>query len=653
MIMRKITLKLFTIKIMLLFAFTLVACSSNKTYKITFDTQTNVLIEPIVAKPGDAIFAPRNPIRDNHEFFGWLYNGEPFNFGVMPSEDVHLVADWRQYYTISFDTDGGNSLEAIQIIEGEDISIPNTPRKPNHKFVGWSLEGNSFVNQKMPSSNLVLKAQWVPASTITFVAAVYDRHLNEYVEIYVEDLVEVAGEKITSPNSPTYPEYYFLNWQLDGVDYYFDIMPDEDITLTAIWRELSNLPALFIDLYDETGEVYLLDSVNRQVYVNSKISLVNTSEAFTIDNVDAEFRGRGNGSWVDSGDKRGYRIKFEDAQSVLGAPVSRHWVILANANFDDITMFRNKLAYTMANEIFTHIDYATSTQWVDVYVNGEYRGVYLIAEHVRVDENRVNIQSEFGVEDTGFLIEYDSYASGVEGIDYFRVSGVRYPFSVKSPKPDDYLEAGLTEAEYRQQVSEIQAMVQTMVTAIMEKDFETFTEYADLDSFVDIYLLQELFKNIDAGFSSFFMYRHPGGKIHLGPPWDFDATLGSSPARGNGSPTGIYVGLSVQAFSSRTANEMLISLYATPEFRSEVNKRWQELSPDIQTFVDETLSDEMVETYRYAIGRNFVRWPTPQGYGPAIEQETAEDNWVNNIATLKTWLTNRINWLTNEWQVVD
>jgi uncharacterized repeat protein (TIGR02543 family) len=629
--------------------FALAACSNQKEYTITFDTLTDAVIEPITSFEGQSIFEPNNPSRSGYRFDGWYLDNQKYVFGLMPDHNITLTAKWSKYYQIVFNTGDGTAVNPMTIAEGDSIVLPEAPKRNHFKFSGWSYLDSDFNLLNMPSQDVQLTAQWIPASTITFVAVVYDRHLDEYVEIEVDSIVDVSGTTILPPVTPTYKEYKFVSWELEDVEYNFETMPDEDITLYAKWMQLSNLPTLFIDLYQENGSIIPIEMINRETYVQSVITLDNVAAEFSIDHVAAEFKGRGNGSWVDSGDKKGYRIKFDSKQSILGSAHSKHWVILAGANFDDITMYRNKLAFDMTNAVFDHIEYATSAEWVDVYFNGNYHGVYLIAEHVRVDEDRVNIITEYGVLDTGYFIEYDSYASGVNGVDYFRVTGLRYPFSMKSPSPDDYLDYGLTLDDYKAHVTYIQQIVQNMATAAMAKDFEAFATYADVDSFIDMYILHELFKNIDTGFSSFYMYRHAGGKLFAGPPWDFDATLGSSPSRGNGGPTGIYVGQSVQVFSSRTASELLISLYATPAYKQAVIQRWKELSPNIESYVHQTFTNEMVETYRFAMGRNYVRWPSPQGYGPQVSQETAENNWASNIGILKKWLLDRITWLNGEW----
>src|SRR5690606_11459750 len=142
--------------------------------------------------------------------------------------------------------------------------------------------------------------------------------------------------------------------------------------------------------------------------------------------------------------------------------------------FNDVSLAKTKTAFDIGKYILDGIEYTSSTRWVEIYVNGNYHGVYTLAEHVRVDSDRVNVDSEFGVLDTGYLVEYDSYATGQSGIDYFTVDGFRYPFTMKSPDPEDYLDEGITEQQYRDQVNYIKAAIDDALTPALNKDFNTF-----------------------------------------------------------------------------------------------------------------------------------------------------------------------------------
>ena len=612
-----------------------VACTVNDTYTITYQTNANgVSIPPLTAIAGSKIYPPANPEMEGYRFEGWELNGQAFTFDVMPEANITLVAKWSKLYTVTFVT----STDATQIpvafyAEGETVSQPETPKRSGYMFTEWQLNGETFVFGAMPASDVVLVANWVEACTISFNTGTS--------EFSVEPIVAVAGTEISAP-VVNRPNYYLKNWLLNGSVYEFTVMPDHDVTLTAEWMPLSNLPALMIDLTDSSGNVVPLSSVNRDDYVKSTVTLANTEDEYLLNSVAASFKGRGNGSWEEA--KKGYRIKFDKKQSVFGRAANKNWVIIACANFDDVTMSRNYLAYNMANEVFSYIEYTTQANWVDVYVNGEYRGVYLLCEHVRVDSGRVDIESEYGVNDTGYLIEYDAYYAnegGQEGIDYFKVPGLKYAFTVHSPDPEDYMDEGISKARYQQQVAFIKDYVTRVYSAALNGDFATFAELADVDSFVDMYILHELFKNTDTGFSSFYLYKKPNGKLYAGPAWDFDAT--TTATRGDASPQGIFVAGSVQNTSEHTASELYIALYQNANFKQAVIKRWKELSPKISTFLDEKLNDEVYAENKTAMGKNFALWK-------GKSQTVAENDWVNDVKTLKTWLQNRIAWLNSEWK---
>lgn len=539
--------------------------------------------------------------------------------------------------TITFNTGFDDvHVESISSIAGEPISPPEEPTKDGYKFVAWLMDGVEYNFDKMPSENIELIACWNQIFTITF-SSIFD-------DVQVDPISSVAGEPISPPKKPIKEGFQFIAWlNEDGTVFNFDKMPAKNIELTDYWLNLEDpLPCMSIDLYGKDGSEYNLDLVNRDDYVDSKISFSNTAQAYQLDAVEASFKGRGNGSWFGAGGKNGYKIKFDNKQGLLGRAENKHWVIIACANFNDQTMYRNYLAYNMAGEVFSNLEYSTSAEWIDVYINGEYQGVYLLCEHVRVGKGRVDIDSEYGIEDTGYLIEYDAYATGEENIDYFKIDGVKYPFTIKSPDPEDYLEE-TTKEQYAKQISYIKSYVQDVYNAALNHDFETFSALADVDSFVDMYIIHELFKNVDTGWSSFYMYKKPGGKLFAGPIWDFDATTNLA-GMGNRAPQGIYVAKEVLETSDFTASELYIELYKTPEFLELVKIRWQELSKTIELFVNNKMNENVYELYKTAIGKNFVLW---QGK----TQAQAETDWVNNSRTLKHWLRDRIDWLNYEWKI--
>ena len=467
-----------------------------------------------------------------------------------------------------------------------------------------------------------------------------------------------TGETATKINAPQRPSYNFLDWYSDRVGqddpFDFSIPIVTDTTVYAIWslKEVpspvysNDLPTLNLELFDGAGETINITSVDRANYVNGKVSLFDDDGSVMLNNVNTEFRGRGNGSWHEA-PKKGYRFKFNSKQSLFGYTASKHWNIIPCTNFGDGTLARNAVAYNMARDVLSNIEYTTPTRWLNVYINGGYRGVYLLTEHVRVDAGRVDIDSKFGVLDTGYLIEYDGYATYDEATDthltngthYFTIPGVRYGFSVKSPDPDDY--AGTpNETEFRKQVAFIQEYTAKTYAAALNKDYALFSTYADANSFLDMYVLHEYFKNTDTGWSSFYMYKKPGGKLFAGPAWDFDATAGVN--RDDTSPTGIYVAGSMEG--EFTSSELYISLYKTPEFKNAVKVRWNQISANTKAFVNLFLNDEWIEAKNTVMARNFAFWSSRS-------LAESEAYWKESVLNLRKWLIDRAEWLDKEWAI--
>ena len=619
------------------------AACAPKAPTITYDTDGGSYIESITANAGSKIYPPADPVREGYRFDGWELDGQTFEFDVMPQNDITLKAVWTKVYSIIFNTGEGSPLEPAKFAKGDEIVLTQTPVRNGYKFDGWEYNGAPFTMTEMPEYDITLTAKWKEAVTITFETGT--------AQYTVAPIVEEAGAKISAPAIHR-KGWHVKNWLLNGVPYTFDTMPSTNITLTAEWEKLTNLPAMFVDLDGR----YPLSQVDRINYIDSKITLTNTDEKFEFDNLKSGFRGRGNGSWTDSGDKKGYKLKFDKKQSLFGREANKHWVLIACANFDDVTMSRNYLAYNMTNAVFDKIEYTTQARWLDLYVNGEYRGVYLLCEHVRVGKGRVDIESDYlseNFENTGYLIEYDYYAlnptkgeSLTEGIDYFTLDCLpegRNAFTVHSPDPEDYLEEGnVSRATYMKQVTYIKDYVKRVYEAALDGRWNDFAELADTESFVDMYILHELFKNVDTGYSSFYLYKKPNGKLYAGPVWDFDATTNISD-RGDRTPQGIYVAGSIKDDFPLGASELYIALYQTSGFKNAVKARWKVLSPKIQNYLNETLNDEFYAEYKAAMGKNFAMWKNKP-------QTAAESDWVRDIKALKQWLLDRITWLNTEWK---
>lgn len=455
-------------------------------------------------------------------------------------------------------------------------------------------------------------------------------------ELYYEKLVD-SNSDLMLLEEPFKEGYKFVGWFLDKnfnerptINYLKNNKGLKKLNLYAKFIEPLEFPVpiLNINLKDN----YPLSSVDRQTYIDALISLNNLDEQFELTDVKGEFRGRGHGSW-EGFEKKGFKIKFNKKQALFGLASNKHWVLVPGGH--DKSLIRHNLAYMVAKEALG-INYQTAVHEVELYVNGLYRGVYSLFEHIRVAEGRVDIDSKYNVLDTGYLIEYDTYAEGREGIEYFKVAGLKYPFLIKGPKMADYeSKSEMTELQARAQTKYIKDYVTSVIEAIFNKDQEKFMNLADANSFVDMYILHELFKNSDTGWSSFYLYKKPGGKLSLGPAWDFDLSSGVN--RGDQTPENFYVsgkglGTAYQA-SNFTSSEIYIELMTQQWFVDLYNEKLIEKADAIKDVIENYYLK--IQYLDEAYKRDAVRWTNGQ------------NTWKIEQDKLYDWLNTRLDWLVN------
>lgn len=435
----------------------------------------------------------------------------------------------------------------------------------------------------------------------------------------------LPGEKTTREVTAT-PKlgYVFTGWSDGSTEpTRTDVYGTEDVTYTANFSfERQGLP--IIGIRTATGK----DVESKEEYIGATVSMCNTGNAdYELSGVKAEIRGRGNGTWTYP--KKSYRIKFERKQNLMGLGTDTHrsWILMAN--HADRSMMRNYLSIYMANRL-DGIGYNNNATFVALYLNGAYHGVYLLAEQIQTDAARIDIGTETlsdpEAEDAGFLVELDEYA---EEPNRFYVD--EQPFEIKS--------AYVNEKQRRYIVN----YIRDVNGAIIDGDKERLETLVDLDSFIDGYLLEEFFKNIDAGWSSFYMHKKPGEKMEFGPFWDFDLSSGNNVSLDGGAHEGIYVGK-----KSGLSQEHVWYIRITREkwFTDAVKKRWQEILPD----VDATLAElkRVSGATPDAFARNYDVWALQdETLWHITEPQKPFTAWQEHVDYLYDWLSDRRDWLTD------
>jgi len=367
---------------------------------------------------------------------------------------------------------------------------------------------------------------------------------------------------------------------------------------------------------------------SKEKYLNCTVSVSGTE--YTLDEATARIKGRGNSTFAY--DKKPYKIKFDEKTSLLGEAEAKEWTLIANHM--DYSLMRNYLVYTVAASL-NGLKYTTSVSFADVYVNGEYRGLYTVCEQIEAGKNRVDIEDSLDVDETGYLIELDSRApdEGVCDRDYFYSKAPTPPYAIKSPDTED-------EKFTADRVAFIKAYVDRAYDALISGNYTEVEKYLDVESFVDGYILDELFTPVDIGFSSFYMYKDSGGKLSRGPVWDYDLSSGNTESEMAETPTAIYAGI---------ANAWYAGLLRYPEFRAALSLTLDEKSEEISEVISSCF--DFAQNHKNAFLRNFEMWDILGEYSmPYTSEEVCEiDTLSGQWEYLREWLAKSLEFLNSQY----
>ena len=264
---------------------------------------------------------------------------------------------------------------------------------------------------------------------------------------------------------------------------------------------------------------------SKEKYANAKISI--KGEDYNLNTKDVMIRLRGNSSL--SVPKKSYKLKFLEKIDLFGFGMDKEWALIAN--YYDTSLMRNYYAYKLAQAM--GIEYSVDCKYVELWINGINKGLYLLTETVKTGSERVNIETVYSKEDIEipFLLELDMkmvskddpLSNGIKDVDYFEVNISHYKFDMYAfgtKYPENYTSEFISQAQY----DYIKSYIRNMYSSL---DNNTFKDYIDIDSAIDFYMVQEIMMNIDMDYSSVYMYKPLKEKLHFGPAWDFDISSGN------------------------------------------------------------------------------------------------------------------------------
>lgn len=430
-----------------------------------------------------------------------------------------------------------------------------------------------------------------------------------------------------------------------------------------------NLPAMFLSMEEEKRlAIYQIPYTEQY---GAGLRLVDHTGNMEMEANVSGIRVRGNTSadWV----KKPYQLTMSQPADFFGMGSAIKWNLLSN--WSDKTLLRNQIAYDLARD--AKIAYSPESAFVDLYINGEYQGVYQLSEKVEIGQNRVAIrnledytlyeeetgssavmgsfengmaykgyETNLATEDItgGYLLEIERPSRIEESVSYFKTLHGQ-PVTVKRPKYADV-----------EEVRYIAGLWQEMEDAVFSEDGyhpgtgKHYTEYVDIDSFVKKYLLEEIVRNYDASSTSQYFYKpadEESQAIYAGPAWDYDMSLGNpgmSPLTNQNyissvSPYGLFAALPMDEFS------IWYQLYRHEDFVERVKEIYNNtFRPHLEVLEESGVEACALEIENSAI-MDGIRWKRNEGTDDAARRQ----EYRENVEGLKTFIATREYYLTGLW----
>ena len=503
------------------------------------------------------------------------------------------------------------------------------------------------------SSNLMDEDDTVPYDATTNIDHEAQLYTGLIPEAFVMDSIDIAqllsvGENILAiqvhnvgETSSDMSSNFFFTFGITDESTFYDI-PPEWFQPPVTFNE-SNLPILIIDTFGEEipddpripAHMGIIDNSSGINHINDPFT--DYDGAITIEL-------RGNSSQGQP--KKPYRFETVDALgdnnnvSLLGMPEENDWVLYAP--WSDKTLIRNVLTYQLSNEMGW---YASRTRHCELYLNGDYKGIYVLMEKIKRDQNRVDISKldPDGVEGDdltgGYILKFDWIWTG-DNLGWFE-SDEGSLYNYHYPKPDEIVSE---QADYIQQyINNFENMM--MSNAYNEPQGYPF--WLNVDSFIDYIMLQELSKNVDAYRLSTYIYKDKHSidhRLYAGPLWDINHGFGNCDYG--------YTWLT---------NNWLLGYHATDDpiafwwhklwnddgFEAAFSERYTELrSTTLSLNHIYTIIDSVANYLGPAIDRNFTRWPTLGTY--VWPNYYVFDTYAEEIEYLKSWTAERLQWMDQE-----
>lgn len=337
----------------------------------------------------------------------------------------------------------------------------------------------------------------------------------------------------------------------------------------------------------------------------------------------------------------------DSSSALLGMGKEEDWIL--HAMVIDKTLLRIPFTFELARRAG---HYASDWRFVELVIDGDYRGVYLLCERIKRDDDRVDIAKLTANDLTGDQVT-GGYILRIDWLDtptgfassYDSQSGDPMFFQWYYPRANNIQPA---------QSAYIQSYMQTFEDAVFGPNFQNSTgshwsHYADLTSFVDFLIINEISKNSDGYKLSSYVHKDKeskGGKFKAGPIWDFDQTYGHSEVCSDDDPTGwLYLQNQPACEDLESMPMWWQTMMNDPVFQNHLKCRWETLragplhQDSIYAWMDQ--HEALLGT---AINRNFTKWNV-LGQNIWYQPDPIPADYPGEIQYMKTWIASRLAWM--------
>jgi hypothetical protein len=410
----------------------------------------------------------------------------------------------------------------------------------------------------------------------------------------------------------------------------------------------SNLPLIFIDTHGQpipdepklTAHMGIIDK-----------GLNKTSDAFNgYDGyIGIELRGQLSALFP----KKSFGIELRDISgnsidsSLLGMPADNDWVLYSA--YIDKSLMRNYIIFNLANSIGY---YAPRMKYCELFINGEYNGVYLLMEKIKRGKDRINI-SKLKPSDTsgddltgGYIFKIDKFKGEPmwqSSFDGLGSTNNKINYSYEYPKYED-----MTSTQKNYLSNFVDRFETTMNSELFGDTCKGYHQFIDEESFVDNFIMNEFTKNVDGYRISSFFYKDrdsKDGRMHAGPIWDYDLSFGNAEHHYSYRTEGWFYTNSTY-MDNYDIPFWWSTLMTDNDFRNRIGNTWELIRET--TFSDRNiikLIDSTSNSIKDARDRNFLKYPIFGRWIYPNSRDRISTNYEEEITYIKDWIGQRLKWL--------